>query len=102
MNGIAVLLVVRTLSSVPTTTLILRSGEHYDIQGPIREENSRVIFHQAGGALYSIPVAEVDFQATRAAAATPIIVHPGQPAKSAAQKLPRLDAGSGRRGPRRR
>jgi hypothetical protein len=90
MNGIAVLLLVTTLSSVPTTTLILRSGEHYDIQGPIREENGRVIFQQAGGALYSIPVAEVDFEATRAAAATPIVVRPSEQPKPAAKDMRKL------------
>jgi hypothetical protein len=91
MNGIAVLLfVVTTLSSVPATTLILRSGEHYDIQGPIREENGRVIFQQAGGALYSIPVAEVDFEATRAAAATPIVVRLTEQAKLPAKDAKKL------------
>jgi hypothetical protein len=47
-----------------TTTLILRNGTHFDVDGPIREEQGRIIFRS--GALYSIPVSEVDMDATRA------------------------------------
>lgn len=66
---------------LPSTTLILRNGDRYPIDGPIREEQGRVIFRQAGGALYSIPLAEVDATATREAAMprTVIVVRPEAP-----------------------
>ncbi|HEY4642568.1 MAG TPA: hypothetical protein VII75_14585 [Thermoanaerobaculia bacterium] len=48
-----------------TTTLILRNGTRFDVDGPIREERGRIIFRS--GTLYSIPVYEVDMEATRAA-----------------------------------
>lgn len=65
-----------------STQLILRNGDRYSIDGPIREEQGRVVFRQAGGALYSIPLTEVDLAATRAAAMpqTAIVVRPDPPA----------------------
>jgi hypothetical protein len=67
MHALAVLLFA-TVTSVPqpivTTTLILRNGTRFDVDGPIREERGRVIFRS--GSLYSIPIAEVDMDATRA------------------------------------
>jgi hypothetical protein len=68
MHALAILLFA-TAASLPqpilTTTLILRNGTRFDVQGPIREERGRIIFRS--GTLYSIPVAEVDMDATRAA-----------------------------------
>lgn len=74
MNALLPLLLavaVQIPTPVPTTTLILRSGARFTIEGPLREEDGRVIF-RTGGALYSIPVAEVDAEATRAAITAPI------------------------------
>jgi hypothetical protein len=68
MFALAILLFA-TATSFPqpilTTTLILRNGTRFDVDGPIREERGRIIFRS--GTLYSIPVAEVDMEATRAA-----------------------------------
>jgi hypothetical protein len=61
MNLPAILLLI--ISSV----LVLRTGERIDIVGAAREENGRVLFRVAGGALYSIPLHEVDAEATRSA-----------------------------------
>jgi hypothetical protein len=70
-----------------STTLILRNGDRYSIDGPIREEAGRVVFRQAGGALYSIPLAEVDLRATRDAAMpqTVIVVRPEPPSPGKAK-----------------
>ena len=68
MHALAILLFA-TATSFPqpilTTTLILRNGSRFDVDGPIREERGRILFRS--GTLYSIPVAEVDMEATRAA-----------------------------------
>jgi hypothetical protein len=62
-------LLLATATSLPqpilTTTLILRDGTRFEVNGPIREERGRIIFRS--GTLYSIPVSEVDLEATRAA-----------------------------------
>jgi hypothetical protein len=67
MHALAILLFA-TATGFPqpilTTTLILRNGAHFDVDGPIREERGHIIFRS--GTLYSIPVAEVDMDATRA------------------------------------
>ena len=52
--------------SLPTTSIVLRSGERIEVDGPIRQEEGRVIF-RADGVLYSIPLPEVDLDVTRAA-----------------------------------
>jgi hypothetical protein len=62
----ALLLTATVLSS---NLLVLRSGERIELGGAVRQENGRVIFRSAAGTLYSLPAAEVDFDAT--AAATP-------------------------------
>src|SRR3954453_20869844 len=68
MHALAILL-LSTAVSIPqpivTTTLILRDGTQYTVDGPIREEHGRIIFRS--GTLYSIPIADVDLEATRAA-----------------------------------
>jgi len=75
MHALAILLLAATVSTpqpILTTTLILRNGGHYDIEGPIREEEGRIIFRTAGG-LYSIPLGDVDLEATRAAVTKPVV-----------------------------
>lgn len=60
-----VLLLATTLS-IPTQTLVLKSGVHFAVErGGVTEQDGRVIY-RSGGALYSLPSAEVDFEATRA------------------------------------
>ena len=82
MHALAILLFA-TVTSLPqpiqTTTLILRDGTRFDVQGPIREERGRIIFRS--GTLYSIPVAEVDMEATRAAVTETVLVTPDQDRK---------------------
>ena len=75
MNALAIMLLAATLTApqpILTTTLILRTGARYDIDGPIREEQGRVIF-RTGGGLYSIPLVDVDLEATRAAVTKPVV-----------------------------
>ena len=67
-----------TALTIPPTTLVLTSGHRIDIEGPIQEENGKVIFRQAGGALYTIPLAEIDVEATRLASNPPTVVRPEQ------------------------
>jgi hypothetical protein len=62
-----------TAPSAISTTLILRNGAHFEVEGPIREEQSRIIF-RTGGKLYSIPLADVDMDATRAAVTKTVVV----------------------------
>ena len=75
MHALAILLFA-TVASLPqpilTTTLILRNGTRFDVEGPIREERGRIIFRS--GTLYSIPVSEVDMEATRAAVTKTVLV----------------------------
>jgi hypothetical protein len=75
MLALAILLFA-TATSVPqpilTTTLILRDGTRFEVDGPIREEGGRIIFRS--GTLYSIPVREVDMEATRAAVTRTVLV----------------------------
>jgi hypothetical protein len=65
MTSLATLLLATALS-IPTPTLILRSGAKIDVDGAIRQEEGRVVF-RSYGVLYSLPAAEVDFDATRTA-----------------------------------
>ena len=75
MLALAILLFA-TATSLPqpilTTTLILRDGTRFEVVGPIREEQGRIIFRS--GTLYSIPVREVDMEATRAAVTKAVLV----------------------------
>ena len=65
MNAAASILLITALS-IPTNTLVLRSGEHIAVDGNVRVDAGRVLF-RSGGALYSIPSSEVDVEATREA-----------------------------------
>lgn len=80
------LLLFATATSLPqpilTTTLILRDGTRFDVDGPIREEQGRIIFRS--GTLYSIPVSEVDMEATRAAVTKTVRVTADQEATGSA------------------
>lgn len=66
MNGLPMLFLVAALS-LPSTTIVLRSGERIQTDGPIRQEQNRIIFREPGGPLYSIPLADIDMGATRTA-----------------------------------
>jgi hypothetical protein len=81
MQPLAILFLAATLSSSPgsshppilTTMLILRDGTRFEVDGPIREEQGRIIFRNSG-ALYSLPLGDVDMEATRAAVTKPVVV----------------------------
>lgn len=77
---LATLLLAATVAVSPTpapapitTALILRNGTRFEVEGPIREEQARIIF-RTGGRLYSIPLADVDMDATRAAVTEAVVV----------------------------
>src|SRR5581483_1667782 len=70
MNALASFLLVTALT-IPTNTLVLRSGDRIAVEGTIVVEGQRVLFRSAGG-LYSVPSADVDFEATRAVEQTPM------------------------------
>ncbi len=70
MNALFILLI--TALSIPTPTLVFRSGDRLDVDVGVRIEQGRVIF-RSGGALYSVPEAEVDLAATRAVVSVPIV-----------------------------
>jgi hypothetical protein len=76
MHALAILFLAATVSTtqpILTTTLVLRNGTRFDVDGPIREEQGRIIFRTAGS-LYSIPLGDVDLDATRAAVTKMVIV----------------------------
>lgn len=67
-------LLLAAVASFPPTTLVLRSGHRLEVEGPIRQQDGQIIFREPGGALYSIPIAEVDMEATRAVVPPAIVV----------------------------
>src|SRR5437667_3152308 len=66
MNSVGHLLLIAALS-IPTTTLVLRSGDRIGVESPVRVESGKVLF-RSGGGFYSVPSEEVDLDATREAA----------------------------------
>lgn len=75
MHALAILLLTAALSNphpIPTTALVLRDGTRLDVDGPIREEQERIIF-RTSGSLYSIHIRDVDMEATRAAVSKPVV-----------------------------
>lgn len=74
MHTLAALLLLTALT-IPTPTLVMRSGARIDVDGSVRQEEGRVYF-RSGGVLYSLPSAEVDLEATRAAGLNVTVVRP--------------------------
>jgi hypothetical protein len=75
MHSLAILLLAAAMSTTPpiiTTTLILHNGTRIEVEGPIREETGRIIF-RTSGSLYSIPLGDVDLDATRAAVTKTVV-----------------------------
>jgi hypothetical protein len=68
-------LLLTTQVSISTTTLVLRDGTRIEISGPIQIDHGRLIFTKPDGKLYSLPVDELDEEATRNA---PIVVKPDE------------------------
>jgi hypothetical protein len=60
MNTIVLLLVLTT------STLVLRSGDRIDLDGAVQEKNGVITF-RSGGALYSMPLEEVNVEASNRA-----------------------------------
>jgi hypothetical protein len=76
MHALGILLLVTAVSTaqpIPTTALILRDGTRFEIDGPIREEQGRILF-RTSGSLYSILLDDVDLEATRAAVTKTVVV----------------------------
>lgn len=86
MNPFALLLAASL--TIPSPVLVLRSGDRIEVEPGIRVDERTVVFRTAGN-LYSMPVTEIDIDATRAAANT-IIARPdndrGKLKVSAAEK----------------
>jgi len=75
MHSLAILLLATAISTaqpILTTTLILHNGTRFEVDGPIREEQGRIIF-RTSGSLYSIPLGDVDMDATRASVTKTIV-----------------------------
>lgn len=72
MPALTTLLLTAALS-LPATSIVLRNGDRIEVDGPIRQEEGRVIF-RADRVLYSIPLSEVDLTTTRAAAGNVTVV----------------------------
>ncbi|MDQ6801121.1 MAG: hypothetical protein M3041_09820 [Acidobacteriota bacterium] len=53
-----------TALSIPTNTLVLRTGERIVVDEPVRVDGAQVLF-RSGGALFTIPTIDVDFDASR-------------------------------------
>jgi hypothetical protein len=86
MNAIAILLLLLTLPD-SLTTLVLRSGERLDVEGKVRQDNDVIVF-RAGGQLFSLPIDEVDVEASRTASEPkPVIVVSPPPKRKAAPRL---------------
>jgi 7-keto-8-aminopelargonate synthetase-like enzyme len=64
MNALALLLAA--VFTIPSPTLVLRSGERVNVDDGVRVEERTVVF-RSGANLYSVPLSEVDLDATRAA-----------------------------------
>ena len=65
---LAASLLLVTALAIPSTTLVLKTGHRIEIEGPIQQETTRLVFREAGGSLYSILLTEIDMEATRAEA----------------------------------
>src|SRR5690348_2238247 len=86
MHPLAHFLLITALT-IPTNTLVLRSGHRIDVDGAVTVDAGRVTF-RAGGSLYTVPENEVDFDLTRAAAGSMTVAaeRPGKLKVSAEEK----------------
>jgi hypothetical protein len=75
----ATLLLLTSNAVRSTDALVLRDGHRIEISGPVHEENGRLTFRGKNGTLYSLAASEVDQEATRAVAATPLVARPADP-----------------------
>jgi hypothetical protein len=73
--------------AITTSTLVLRSGDRIDVQGPVQERDGVITF-RSGGTLFSMPLSEVDLEATERASARR--ESGGEPAAAASEPPRRL------------
>lgn len=71
---LAPVLLAAALVLPPNSAILLKSGHRLEVVGSAREEKGQLLFRVEGGSLYSIPMSEVDVEATVAAAQPPAVV----------------------------
>ncbi|MBV9497707.1 MAG: hypothetical protein JOZ54_25960 [Acidobacteria bacterium] len=71
---LAPVLLAAALVLPPNSAILLKSGHRLEVVGGVREEKGQLLFRVEGGSLYSIPMSEVDVEATIAAAQPPAVV----------------------------
>jgi hypothetical protein len=81
------LLLAAALTLPPNSAILLRSGHRLEVIGTATEKNGQLLFRVEGGSLYSIPMSEVDVEATIAAAQPPAVVVAATPAPPARLKV---------------
>lgn len=64
MHVIATAVLAVTTLLTPSDELVLRTGERIGVSGEVTLDGSRAVFRTADGALFSLPVAEIDLDAT--------------------------------------
>jgi hypothetical protein len=84
---LAPLLLAAALTLPPNSAILLRSGHRLEVVGAVTEKNGQLLFRVEGGSLYSIPLSEVDVEATVAAAQPPAVVVAAAPAPPAKLKV---------------
>ena len=82
MHVIAATLLAVTALTTPTDTIVLRSGQQIAVVGGIALDGQTAVFRQIDGTLYSIPVDEIDVEATQSSATRPL---PAPKQRSAAE-----------------
>jgi hypothetical protein len=78
MHLIAATLLAVTALSTPSDEIVLRTGERIAVSGDVTADGSRVVFRATDGTLYSIPVAEIDVEATASPSPTPPRARPAR------------------------
>ena len=79
MTLIAALFLTTTLNlPARLNTLVLRSGHQIAVDGPVREDNGRIIFRGADGMLYSLAATDVDVNKTRSASSQAATAAPSE------------------------
>jgi hypothetical protein len=84
---LAPILLAAALSLPPNSAILLRSGHRLEVVGTATEKNGQLLFRVEGGSLYSIPLSEVDVEATIAAAQPPAVVVAATPASPTRLKV---------------
>jgi hypothetical protein len=71
MHVIAAALLALTALSTPSNLIVLRTGEQISVSGGVTLEGSRAVFRTPDGSLFSLPVDEIDVEATADPSAAP-------------------------------